>query len=622
MGDTATLFRLIAASGLVGLLVYCSGFVIQIWRKRNARPSDGNGSSKGRKLAWMCLFMGLILVGTAGALREMTRSEGMLSGEDLYVVRANDDMAVEWLQDKDTVAAGEVLAKFGSGSRTAKSDELRARLARVEAERDVLALSPLNADPELTRRHQAVSQERAQVQQELGSAIAAAEAAERDINSQLLTKKELLVRLERTLTEKKKDLDRANIRLKHNRELADSYARLRLTRTISEIEYQEHQKTLRENEIEVTSLTQELKDGQAEKELLQAHMAKLEKGRTDPAGPLQLQIATLKTRLDRLVTDEKELKAALDRDLDRSGSLRKAEMVQAVAKVREQQAAVNGLTGEQEIRAPFAGRVAYRTASPNATKHRGALLVLGSEKGFLLTARLPKSEVDVLRTDGEVILEVGEDSPERRIPARFRKAESLPNEPDQAALQLECQPPAEVVRRLADGEKLAVAFTYRPALAGMWPFQVGAGLTALGVFGLFVTRRKVPTTQAVVPWKGPKLDPVPLVNGLGMRIRTMMANTRADVGHLNGSNGHPHGFVENGSSADGFDEPDLLDELEAYYRESLDQLHREECPEAAAKLLQRLHQLRTTIRVLDGSPLDALPVADDEAGHSIVGTRS
>jgi hypothetical protein len=614
---------LIAASGLVGLLFYCGGYVIQIWRKRNARPSDDGNSSRGRRLAWMCLFMGLILVGAAGALREMTRSEGMLSGEDLFVVRASDDMAVEWLQDKDTVAAGEVLARFGSGSRTARADELRARLARVEAERDVLALSPLNADPELTRKHQAASQERAQVQQELGQAVAAAEASERDINSQLLTKKELLVRLERTLTEKKKDLDRANIRLKHNRELADSYSRLRNTRTISEIEYQDQQKVLRENEVEVTSLTQELKDGRAEKELLQTHLAKLEKERSNPAAPLRSQIAGLQARLERLLSDEKELKAALNRDLERSSSLRKAEMVQAVAKVREQQAAMNGLTGEQEIRAPFAGRVAYRTASPNATKQRGALLILGPEHGFLLTARLPRTEADALRTDGDVVLEVGEDSPERRIPARFRKAESLPNEPDQAALQLECQPPAEVVRRLADGEKLAVSFTWRPPLAAMWPFQVGAGLIAIGTIWLFLTRRQVSTSQAVAPWRGPTLDPVPLVNGLAVRFRGFMQG-RADVGHLTGSaNGRPHAIVDNDSLIDEAEEPELLEELEEYYRESLDRLNRAECPEVASRLLERLHQLRTTIRVLEGSANASLiDEADDETNHSILGAGS
>src|SRR4051812_49193885 len=148
MGDTATLFRLVAACGLVGLLAYCSAYVVQIWRKRNARPaSDTSNRSPVRKLAWMGLLMGLVLAFSAAVLRELTRSEGTLTGEDLFVVRASDDMTVEWLQDRDTVEAGEPLAKFGSGSRSARSDEQRARLARAEAGRDHLALSPLNPDP-------------------------------------------------------------------------------------------------------------------------------------------------------------------------------------------------------------------------------------------------------------------------------------------------------------------------------------------------------------------------------------------------------------------------------------------------------------------------------------------
>src|SRR5439155_8612176 len=105
-------------------------------------------------LAWVCLLAGLVLTPAAGLLRELTRTEGVLSGEDLFVVRAADDMVVEWLKDGDVVAAGEPLARFGSGGRAAKADELKARLARAEAERDILALSPLTPDPELTRRHQ------------------------------------------------------------------------------------------------------------------------------------------------------------------------------------------------------------------------------------------------------------------------------------------------------------------------------------------------------------------------------------------------------------------------------------------------------------------------------------
>jgi hypothetical protein len=142
---------------------------------------------------------------------------------------------------------------------------------------------------------------------------------------------------------------------------------------------------------------------------------------------------------------------------------------------------------------------------------------------------------------------------------------------------------------------------------------------AIGAIWLFLTRRKVVTSQAVVPWRGPKLDPVPLVNGLAVRFRGMMQD-RADVGHLNGSaNGRPHALVDNGSMNEEFEEPDLLEQLEESYRDSLERLNRAECPELAARLLERLHQLRTTIRVLEGSADAAITDdADDETNHSIL----
>lgn len=607
MGDTGTLFRLIAASALIGLLAYCTAYVVQIWRRRNARPDNSTtGTSSLRKLGWVCVLMGLVLTPAAGVLRELTRTEGVLTGEDLYVVRSSDDMAVEWVQDRDSVAAGELLARFGSSSRTAKADELKARVARAGAERDVLALSPLPSDPELTRRCQNVSQERSQVEQELGQAITAAEVAHRDLTTQLLAKKEALIRLERTLTERHKELNRANLRLEHSRKLVGAYADLRAKGTISSVEYQEFRKAFEDAQLEVASLSQELKDGQSEKTLLQSHVMKLETRCSDPTSPLQVQVVALETRLSRLKAEEAELRKAIDKDLARCNKLREAETAQAIAKVREQQAGLDGLGKEQEVRAPFAGRIAYRAPSPNAMRQRGAVLVLGPDNGFLLTARLARSEVDALRDGGEVMLEVGEDSPERRVPAQFRKTASLAHEPDHAALQLECQPPPEVVRRLAEGEKLNVVFAWHPPLASMWPFRAGIILLAVGFLALIFSHKdKARTTvQTLKEWRQPWQ---PQVAASFQAVETSRLET------ITNDSSNPMVFpalenseqvlVEDSSLSDtvieSADSEVLLKELKEFYQDTLDRLQREECPDEACQLLNRLHQVRSRLHAAD-----------------------
>lgn len=509
MVDTPTILRLLAAGALAGLLVFCGAHVVQVWRKRNAKKGLAPAAHRpGRKLAWAGLVVGLGLVPTAGLMRELTQAEGVLSGEDLYVVRARDDLAVEWLHESELAGAGEPLARFGSSPSAAKADELRARLARAEAERDVLALSPLVPDPELTRRHQRAAQERAQVQQELGLSVTAAETAERDVNAQLQAKKEALAKLAGLLAERRKDLDRANIRLAHHRELNQAYEVGRSRGAVTASEYQEHLKGLKDAEAEVANVNQEIKAGAAEKEVLASHVARLEAKRDDPLAPLRTQLAGLRDRLAKLEKEEADLKAALDRDAARSAKLRAAELSQASAKVRECQATVAALAGGQEARAPFAGRVAYRAPSPNAVRPGGALLVLGPENGALLTARLARSEADALRDSPEVVLEVG-DGPERRVPARFRGARDLAHEPGQAALQLECQPPPEVVRRLAEGEKLTVAFGWRPPLVGMWSFRFGLLLAVGSVCGLYLTRRRQSANGALVPVPAAGLVEVP-----------------------------------------------------------------------------------------------------------------
>jgi predicted nucleic acid-binding Zn-ribbon protein len=600
MGDTATLLRLVAGSALIGLLVYCGAHAVQVWRRRNARPNDPARSGPARKVAWVCLLTGLLLTSAAGVLRELTRSEGVLSGEDLFVLRARDDLAVEWLHPGEATTAGEPLARFGSGPSAAKGDELKARLARVEAEQQVLALSPLAPDPELTRRHQGVSQERAQVQQELGHAIAAAEAAERDLTAQLLAKKEALARLERTLTEKRKDLDRATIRAAHERELLKPYAALAARGAVTPIEYQEHQRALREAESEAAALTQELKDGRAEKELLQAHVARLEAGQADPKAPLRTQLATLRARLTRLETEEADLKAVLDRDAARTVKLREAELAQAAAKVREYRAGLDALAGGHEARAPFAGRVAYRAPSPNAVRPGGALLVLGPENGFLLTARLPRAEADALRDGEEVVLEVGEDGPERRVPARFRKAEALAHEPEHAALQLECQPPPEVVRRLADGETLTVAFAWHPPLAGLWPFRAGVGLIAAGLIGLAFTRRQV-GSRALARWKW-SAPAAPSAEVPGASLSELLGRRRIALDPP----AIDDGVSEDATVLDVVEPaaavPGSAAELEEWCRTAVERLNRTECPDEAARLLDRLHRARLALHAREPIP--------------------
>jgi len=485
MGDTATLIRLVVASTLVGLMAYCLAYVVQVWRKRNARP--GPVTSTARRLALGCFLVGAVLLPASAVHRELTRGEGVLTGEGLFTVRAGDDQDVEWLQGGDPVAAGESLARFGSGTRSARADELQARLARAEADRDVLALLPLAPDPELTRRQQAVSQERGQAQQELGQAVIAAEAAGRDLTAQLFAKKEALAKLELTLTERRKELDRATLRGHHAALQLAKVEKLWAGGSVSATEYQDLLKASRDAGIELASLTQEAQDLLAQKGEFRSQLDKLEAGRSDPAGPLRRQVAGSTARLARLEAEEGELKAKIDRDLARSAKLREAEKAQTAAKVREQQAGVDAAAREREVRAPFAGKLAYRAASPQAVRPRGTLAVLAPDDGFRLTARMSQSDADALSEGAGVAIELGEDSPERRIPARFRKTESLAHEPGYAALQLECLPPPEMVRRLAEGEKLTVAFAWHPPLVAMWHFRAGVLLFATGLAGLLLT---------------------------------------------------------------------------------------------------------------------------------------
>ena len=574
MADTSILVRLIAASILVGLLAFCGAHVVQVWRKRNAKP--GGRSPGQRRLSWACLLVGLILIPATAVNRELVRSEGTLAGEDMFVVRASEDVAVEWLREDEMVATGDLLARFGVKS--ARAEELQARLTRAEAECDVMGLLPLVPDPELTRRQQEVSLERAQVQQELGQVVMAVETAKRDLTAQLFTKKEVLARLEVTLTERRKELDRAVLRQTHASTLQKSFDKLSGTGSVSIIEYSEQVKELKHAEIEVASLTQEVKDLLAEKEVYLGQVDKLKLVQSDPSDPLRKQVVTLTARLGRMQIESSELKPKIVRDLARSTKLRKAEKAQLAAKVREYRAGVDGLKSELEVKAPFQGRLAYRTASPNAIRPRATLAVLAPADGFRLTARMAASDAGDIREGSEVLIDVGEGSPERRIPARFHQTVSLSNEPGYVSLQLKCQPPPEIVRRLAEGEKLTVAFAWRPPLITMWTFLTGVILIAVGMVGLCLKnlfRAAEPLshehrTDSILPPTVPKLAAIQPVEN---RINDSMD-----------------------------DLPETFEEVEVCYRDSLAELNKADSTQAAAALLKRLRRLRGIQRSMDPNP--------------------
>ena len=570
MGDNATLVRLVGASLLVGLLAFCIAHVVQVWRKRNARV--GERPPIGRRLGWACLIAGGILVPAAMVHRELTCAEGILTGEGLFVVRATEDTPVEWLCEADSVAGDEPLAKFGS--RSARAEEFRARLARAEAERDVLELLPLTPDPELIRRQQTVAQERTQAQQELSQLVIASEAAGRDRTAQIFAKKEALARLDLTVTERRKDLDRAGVRSTHANSLLRTLGKLSAGGSVSTTEYQDYLKASRDAEIEVAALTQEVKDLLAQKEVFRGQLTKLESSRTDADDPLRKQVAALTTRLARLEIQEGELKPKIERDLARSTTLREAEKVQLAAKIREYRAGVDGLAREREVRAPFPGKLAYRTASPNATRPQGTLAVLAPEDGFRLTARMAQSDADSMREGGEVLIEVGEGSPERRIPARFLRTSSLAHEPGFAALQLECQPPPEMVRRLAEGEKLTVAFAWNPSLAEMRPFRVGIILMIAGMSGLLLTHlRRVRTLPQRAAW---------IHDNAGASTSDLEVRVPFEI--------HTTQEPE--------DLPTEYEAVEACYRESLAELNIATDSAVAAGLLARLRRLRRIQKTL------------------------
>ena len=176
-------------------------------------------------------------------------------------------------------------------------------------------------------------------------------------------------------------------------------------------------------------------------------------------------------------------------------------------------------------------------------------------------------------------------------------------------MQLECQPPPEVVRRLADGEKLTVTFAWRPRLMAMWPFQAGLILTAAGLVGLLLTRRPVPG-EALIPWVGQSAGPPAVEVERRQAIRTNTWAGPEVVPAVAGA--HPRRRITDWVVQPEAAVPQSLEVLEEACEACLERLNKADNPEEAARLLARLHHLRRAIRNLDLPPAEATDVVEGD----------
>lgn len=489
MYDPAVL-RFALISGLFGFAAFCVSYALLVWRRRN-RAVAGPRFSPARALRrWSaCLVLvGILTMGITVAVRELDRAEGVLSSDGLYAIRMPDDAyCVTYLAEAEQVREGDLVARLESPAAEAQVQQLELQCQRLEKERDALRLRALDLDHELVRHHQNSITLSNQLRASIGQLLPEHESVTRQATTEQLTRREKIAKLEVDIAWHQGELAQANSRRDFVARELERAMQLVGRNAVAQSEVDARKEQQRDADAEVANLEKRIEGMREEK-------TQLEKSLAEIAQLAAQQRQTLVAELDRARSDYLALEsqapdwtAKLEVDLKRARDLRQRELEQLDLKIQECRAEAAGVQKTLSLRAPYDGRVVYCDPSPRSAERHQPLFVLARNPGFRLQVRLPRSQLDALRQAGDVTWGLVDRSVEPYFGGTFLDARPLPRKPRYVVAELACQPPKDAIRDLLDGQRIVARLQWRPPLATLQIFRVGARLGLAGLAGWVVS---------------------------------------------------------------------------------------------------------------------------------------
>ncbi len=450
--ETETILHTALFSGILGFFVFCASYAIHVWRSRNAANQQSTATAYGgRLLRWSILSIGLgcVLVLVSFIWREVKPREGILSGEGLYTVRAENNLKLEYVTHARTVTAGDVLARFRSPERRAEMAELELKRQILDTQRKVVELQPLTPDNELVRHYEKCVADQRQLLASIAYLIPEHAVVVRERLRDRLDKMERVNALTTRIESSRREVLQAAVR----RTLADKH-RTRMehisgTGAAAEIEVDERNTESTVQETEVSRLESSIANMEIERKHLQESLPIFAACTSQQAEDIDRELTRVR---EQLTVSEHELGTSTERlKLDRKrAELLKAEMLaQLDLEVRQCQAKTEGIQDVLTIKAPFDGVVAYAEPAPATALPLAPVVIVTPEHGFRFRLRMTEAEIGPLSRVESVKLGLLSPVLQRRFAGRLIKWDKLPYEPGYVLAELACLPPPETIRDLA-----------------------------------------------------------------------------------------------------------------------------------------------------------------------------
>jgi hypothetical protein len=460
--ESSEMLRFAVFSGFTGFVIFCACFASQVWWRRNTGVASA--VSWVARLRSIALVAGVIGIGVSWAVTYYAKRDGTVDGKDLFVVHARLDSDVTMTARAD-VGPGDVVAVFHPPGLDAQLSVLDSQVKESQARIEALAVRPVEIDPLLLQQY---SQLRNQVdhQQQLqleymraqreveANKMQTAGSFERErneIENSIAIEKTTLGALPAQLQIAQVEFNRADEL--HRNGLATAQTVEDRTSAVLVLRLQSSKV-----ESSIGGLTERL----ALLTSQQGHLISL----------LDQQLADVSRNADAATRSIKELLAQLS-DAERRIELDRARA--SMLRDREERVALqqrDTLVAERaravastEMRAPFAGKVIYRSASPGLTQDGTPILAVSTGAGFQAKVLMPASEVNSVAAAGDVTFLLEHSIHKIYFAGRFLNAEPAPFQSGYVIAHFDAQLSSDAIELLGNGrEPLNVRLLDRPPL--------------------------------------------------------------------------------------------------------------------------------------------------------------
>ena len=521
MNSDAT-FLVVLIGALGGFGSYCFACALDVWRKRNGRVAQTRGGTAERFLRAALLLLllgGITCMAVVGIGLLVPSPGGLLHGKDLLSVCSPDDLRAEWTTKSKSIEPGDVLACFRSPESEAEAKMLELTIEGDRAAKAALRKKPLEPDQQITRKLVDLGNERRHLEYRSTQLQLEHGVIERDIRRERLTNQNAIHRLRMDLGQLQREWAQARSDLQFDQKQANRSNDLVRQGVQTASDHEETARNVAIRTEEVQKIKECIDNVQAQEGGLRDNLATLIETMESQLARFGRQIDAVAARLQEVRTEEQAVEDSLKRDLARAADLRKCELQQIDADIRETEQELVGLEATLQQSARIAGHVVYRAPSPQAIRDGEPLLVIGPDESLRLCMRVPQWQRKALERESEVRLElvsrmdrdadVDRHFVERWFHGKLVGWRALPNDPRYGLAELSCEPPAEAVRYLASGKEILVNIRWWPSPLGNPLFLTGIAMSVLGAIGrmLLAVRRRAPNARAIPSESSTREDP-------------------------------------------------------------------------------------------------------------------